>query len=69
VAARRRLALDLLPSGRLQSFLTQGPPIGLTPPATLDLRLLSFTIGFAFKINLPGVVGLVASALMLRRLG
>ncbi|MGH7313822.1 MAG: DUF4321 domain-containing protein [Candidatus Rokuibacteriota bacterium] len=59
----------LLPSGRLQALLTQGPTFGLTPPATLDLRLLSLTIGFALKVNLVGVVGIVVSALVLRRLG
>jgi Domain of unknown function (DUF4321) len=42
--------------------------IGLTPPATLDLRLVSFTLDLAFKINVVGVLGLVVSALTLRRL-
>jgi hypothetical protein len=58
----------LLPAGRIQDLLTHGPTIGLTPPATLDLRLVSFTVGFALKVNFVGVVGLVVSALALRRL-
>jgi len=58
----------LLPSGWLQDVLTKGPTIGLTPPSTLDLRLVSLTLGFAFKVNLVGVLGIVISALTLRRL-
>jgi hypothetical protein len=58
----------LLPSGWLQDLLTKGPTIGLTPPSTLDLYLVSLTLGFAFKVNLIGVLGIVISALALRRL-
>lgn len=58
----------LLPSGWLQDLLTKGPTIGLTPPSTLDLHLVSLTLGFAFKVNLIGVLGIVISALALRRL-
>ena len=58
----------LLPAGRIQDFLVGGPTIGLTPPATLDLRLVSLTLGVAFKVNVVGVVGILVSALTLRRL-
>jgi hypothetical protein len=58
----------VLPAGRVQDLLVGGPMIGLTPPATLDLRLVSLTLGLAFKINVVGVLGLVVSALTLRRL-
>lgn len=57
-----------LPAGWAQDFLVGGPMIGLTPPATLDLRLVSLTLGLAFKVNVVGVLGLVVSALTLRRL-
>lgn len=57
----------LLPAGRVQDFLTRGPTIGLTPPATLDLRAVSLTVGFAFKVNVVGVLGVALSALTLRR--
>lgn len=59
---------QLLPSGWLQDLFTRGPTIGLTSPVTLDLRLLSFTFGFAFKVNLVGVLGIVIAAVTLRRL-
>jgi len=42
--------------------------IGLTPPATLDLRFLSITFGLSLKVNLVGVIGIVVAALTLRRL-
>lgn len=58
----------LLPAGTLQDLFTRGPTIGLTSPATLDLRLLSLTFGVAFKVNLVGVVGIVIAALTFRRL-
>jgi hypothetical protein len=58
----------LLPAGRVQDFLVRGPTVGLTPPATLDLRLVSLTLGLAFKVNVVGVLGILISAVALRRL-
>lgn len=59
---------QLLPAGRLQELFTAGPTIGLTSPATLDLRLLSLTFGLAFKVNVVGVLGVIIAALTFRRL-
>lgn len=59
---------SLLPSGWAHDLLTRGPTIGLTTPATLDLRFLSLTFGLVFKVNLVGVLGIVIAALTLRRL-
>lgn len=58
----------LLPDGLAQDIIARGPTIGLTPPATLDLRFLAITFGVALKVNLVGVVGIVIAALALRRL-
>lgn len=58
----------LLPSGWGHELLTRGPTIGLTDPATLDLRFLSLTFGLIFKVNVVGVLGIVIAALTLRRL-
>jgi hypothetical protein len=57
-----------LTSGSLQEFFTRGPSIGLTSPATLDLRFLALTFGLVFKVNVVGVLGIVIAALALRRL-
>jgi hypothetical protein len=57
-----------LPSGWPHELFTRGPTIGLTSPATFDLRFLSFTFGLALKVNLVGVLGIVVAALTLRKL-
>ena len=58
----------LLPAGFWHNLLSRGPMVGLTSPATLDLRFLSLTLGLALKINLMAVVGVVVAALLLRKL-
>jgi hypothetical protein len=58
----------LLSRGWAQDLLTRGPTIGLTTPATLDLRFLSLTLGFGLNVNLVGLVGVILAAVALRRL-
>jgi hypothetical protein len=58
----------LMPSGPMHDLFTKGPSIGLTTPATLDLRFLALTFGLVFKVNVVGVLGIVIAALVLRRL-
>ena len=62
------LVASLLPSGLVQDILTRGPQIGLTPPATLDLRFAALTFGIMLKVNIVGVLGVILAALTLRRL-
>ena len=59
---------SLLPTGLVQDVLTRGPQIGLTPPATLDLRFAALTFGVMLKVNVVGILGVVLAALALRRL-
>lgn len=58
----------MLREGWARDVLTRGPTVGLTAPATLDLRFLSLTLGFALKVNVVGLVGVVLAAVALRRL-
>lgn len=51
----------------LKDALTRGPMLGLTPPATLDLRLLSVTFGILFKVNVVGVLGILVALVIVRR--
>ena len=51
----------------LRDLLTRGPTIGITPPATLDLRLVSVTLGAPFKVNAVGIGGIVVARLLVRR--
>ena len=59
---------QLVGAGWTRDLLTRGPTIGLTTPATLDLRLLSVTFGVAFKVNVVGFLGILIAALILRKL-
>lgn len=52
----------------LRDLLTRGPTIGLTTPATLDLRLLAITFGMVFKVNVVGVLGIIIAVIAFRRL-
>ncbi len=52
----------------LRDLLTRGPTIGLTTPATLDLRLLSITFGMVFKVNVVGVLGIIIAVIAFRKL-
>jgi hypothetical protein len=58
----------LLPAGLVHDLLTRGPQIGLTPPATVDLRFAALTFGMMLKVNVVGVLGVVLAAFALRRL-
>jgi hypothetical protein len=62
------LVASVLPAGTIQDLLTRGPQIGLTPPATLDLRFVALTFGMMLKVNVVGILGVVLAALALRRL-
>ena len=52
----------------LRDLLTRGPTIGLTTPATLDLRLLAITFGIVFKVNVVGVLGIIIAVVVFRHL-
>jgi hypothetical protein len=59
---------SFLPTGVIHDVLTRGPQIGVTPPATLDLRFAALTFGVMLKVNVVGILGVVLAALALRRL-
>lgn len=50
-----------------KEVLTRGPMLGIAPPATLDLRLLSVTFGILFKVNALGVIGIIVAVIIVRR--
>ena len=62
------LLAQFVSSPWLKDALTRGPMLGLSPPATLDLRLLSVTFGILFKVNVVGVLGILVALLIVRRL-
>jgi hypothetical protein len=62
------LVANVLPSGMIHDLLTRGPQIGLSPPATVDLRFVALTFGMMLKINVVGLLGVALAAFALRRL-
>ena len=61
------LVADFVGPGALRDILVRGPSIGITPPATLDLRLLSLTLGITFKVNVVGILGILLALILVRR--
>ena len=61
------LLAQFIASAWVKDLLTRGPTLGLTPPATLDLRLLSVTFGILFKVNVVGVLGIIVALIIVRR--
>jgi hypothetical protein len=47
------------PGGPVRNIFTEGFHIGITPPVALDLRLITFTIGFTIRINLLTLLGTI----------
>ena len=56
---------QLLPEGVVKDFFTRSVIAGFDP-ATLNLKILTFTIGFTFKLNIAGVMGIAVAVYMLR---
>lgn len=50
------------------SWLTYGTEFGITPPFGLDLSIITLTIGFTVKINLAGIIGMIISIIIYRKL-
>ena len=61
------LLAQFVSSPWLKGVLTRGPMLGLSPPATLDLRLLAVTFGIVFKVNALGVIGIIVALIIVRR--
>ena len=61
------LLAQFVSSPWLKEVLTRGPMLGLSPPATLDLRLLAVTFGIVFKVNALGVIGIIVALIIVRR--
>ena len=51
--------LLLSPSGFLRDVFSKSYELGIIPPFTFDLHLLTFTIGFTFRINLLSLLGII----------
>lgn len=55
----------LLPPGVVEDFFLKSVSFGFSP-TTINLVLITFTIGFTFKINVIGVIGIFLASYILR---
>lgn len=55
----------LVPQGVVQDFFLKSASASLGP-GTLDIILLTITLGISFKINVMGVIGILIAAYALR---
>ena len=62
------LARALLGQGPLMGGLTRTWTIGLRPPATLDLKVMSFTFGATLEVGLLTALGAVLALWLYLRL-
>jgi len=55
----------IIPAGVVKDFFLKSVTASLGP-GTLDLILMKFTLGFAIKLNIAGVLGVFIAAYILR---
>jgi hypothetical protein len=58
----------LAPGGLLEAVFSKGINPGIAPPAVLDLKVLTLTLGLTIKINLASLLGIVLALLIYRKL-
>lgn len=55
----------VMPEGVVSEFFLKSAAAALEP-ATLDLIIIKLTIGFSFKLNLMGIIGILITGYALR---
>ena len=58
----------LAPGGIIEKVFSKGVNPGITPPAILDLRVITLTFGLTMKINLASLLGIALALLIYRKL-
>lgn len=56
----------LLPQGVVRDFFVRAVTPGLTQPVTVDLLVLTLTLGFTLKLNIVALLGVVLTAYLLK---
>lgn len=62
------LGARLLPAGSLHDFFAANVEVGVPGPMEVDLAAMRLILGFALRINILGVLGLVGAGLAYYRL-
>jgi len=55
----------ILPAGVVKDFFLKSATASVGP-VTLDIILITLTLGFSFKLNITGVIGVLIAAYALR---
>lgn len=55
----------LLPEGVVEQFFLRSALFGFEP-FTVNLEVFTFTVGFTFKLNIVGIIGIAFTAYILR---
>lgn len=58
----------MAPGGTLEKVFSKGINPGLSPPATLDLKVLNISFGFTVKINFSSLLGIGLALVIYRKL-
>lgn len=56
----------LLPQGVVRDFFVRAVTPGLTQPVTVDLLVMTLTLGFTLKLNIMALLGVVLTAYLLK---
>ncbi len=64
-SALGELIAYLIPAGVVKEFFLKAA-VAHFGPATLNLVILTFTIGFSFKLNVIGIIGIMIAAYLLK---
>ena len=59
------LVAFILPDGVVKQFFLRSALVGFEP-FLLNLGVFSFTVGFSFKLNIIGIIGIAITAYILR---
>lgn len=57
-----------VPGGIVEQVFSKGVNPGLSPPAVLDLKVVTATFGFTVKINLASLLGIGLALLIYKKL-
>jgi hypothetical protein len=61
--------LGLLVPGELATkVLTRSVAFGLDPPGRIDLKILTFTLGFSFRMNLISLLGIFLATFVYKKI-
>ena len=55
----------ILPDGVVKNFFLISVDAGISP-TVIDLNLIKFTLGFTFKLNVIGILGIAIATYMLK---